>query len=92
MITGYKVSDKVIGYTDGDYSDCINRWNLKRVAKKLMKPANMRKIQISFIDSERVCGNRFNYYKAEADGEVRYIQMDYNEYEGAYYYECFKIN
>ena len=70
MITGYKSSDKVVGFCDGDYSDCINRWQLKRVAKKLMKSTNMRKIKISFIDSEKIFGNRFNYYKAEADGEI----------------------
>lgn len=93
MITGYKVSDKMIGFCDGDYNDCVNRWQLKRMAKRLMKSANMRKIQISFIDSERVLGERFNYYKAEsADGEVRYIQMDWKDWEGAHYYECFKIN
>lgn len=93
MITGYTVSDKMIGFCDGDYSDCINGWLLKRIAKRLMKSANMRKIKISFIDSEKAFGNRFNYYKAEsADGEVKYIQMDWNDYEGAHYYECFKID
>ncbi len=93
MITDFTSSDKEIVWYDGDYSDCINRWLLKRVAKKLMKSADMRKIKISFIDSEIVFGNRFNYYKAEsAEGEVRYIQMNYNEYEGAHYYECFKNN
>ena len=92
MITGYKVSDKVVGFCGYDYNDCINRWQLKRVAKKLMKSSDMRKIKISFIDSEKVCGERFNYYKAEADGEVRYLQMSYNDYEGAHYHECFKIN
>lgn len=93
MITGYKVSDKVLGCCDGDYSDCINRWELKRVTKRLMKSVNMRKIKIEFIDSEKAFGNRFNYYKATSEtGEVKYIQMDYNERGGAYYYECFKID
>lgn len=92
MITGFKSSDKEIGWHDGDFSDAINRWVLKRMAKRLMKSANMRKIKISFIDSE-VFGHRFNYYKAtSADGEVKYIQMDYSASEGAYYYECFKID
>ena len=91
MITGFKGSDKVVGFCGYDYSDCINRWQLKRVAKKLMKSSDMRKIKISFIDSEKVCGERFNYYRAEADGEVKYIQMDFNDYEGAHYYECFKV-
>ena len=92
MITGFKSSDKVLGICDYDYSDCINRWQLKRVAKKLIKSVNMRKIRISFIDSEKAFGSRFNYYKAEADSEVVYIQMDYNDYEGAHYYECFKVD
>lgn len=93
MITGFKSSDKEIGFCDGAYSDCKNRWVLKRMAKRLMKSANMRKIKISFIDSEKFFGNRFNYYKAESeDGEVKYIQMHHFVYEGSYYYECFKVN
>lgn len=93
MITGFTGSDKEIGWFDGDYSDAINRWQLKRIAKRLMKSSNMRKIKIEYIDTEKVFGNRFNYYKAtSAEGEVRYIQMDYNDYEGAHYYECFKNN
>lgn len=94
MITGYTGSDKEIGWCDGDYSDAINRWQLKRMAKRLMKSSDMRKIKISFIDSEKFGGGiRSNFYKAtSADGEVRYIQMDYNEWEPAYYYECFKID
>ena len=83
---------KQIGYIDGDYSDCINRWAIKRAARKLF-PAEteMRKLKVTYQGKQGLGYVDYNIYKVvSAEGECKLLGLYYNSYEGGEYYElCF---
>lgn len=88
---------KEIGYVDGDYSDCTNRWVIKRIAKKLFPAGtDVRKLKVIYLCERR---NEYNawdpfrpyiYKVVSAEGICKFVELDYNDAEGGYYYE-FKV-
>lgn len=80
---------KRIGSCDYDYHDCINRWVLKRTARKLF-PAEteMRKLKVTYQGRQEFGYAEYNIYKVvSAEGVCKYVGMYYNSYEGGEYYE-----
>lgn len=85
----FKVGKK-FGYVDGDYSDCINRWTIKKLAKRVFpKGTEMRKLKVTYQGRQEVAFDvRYNIYKVvSAEGVCKFIGMYYNEYDGGFYYE-----
>lgn len=79
---------KEIGYVDGAYSDCINRWVIKRISKKLFPAGTeMRKLKITYLGKQDY-GVYYNIYKVvSAEGVCRFVGLYYNSYDGGFYYK-----
>lgn len=80
---------KEIEYIDGAYSDCINRWEIKRISKKLFPAGTeMRKLKITYLGKQTFGYVDYNIYKVvSAEGVCRFVGLYYNSYEGGFYYE-----
>lgn len=80
---------KEIRYVDGDYNDCINRWEIKRAAKRIFpKGTEMRKIKVTYLGRWDNGFDKYNIYKVvSAEGVTKYVGMNYNSYDGGFYYE-----
>lgn len=80
---------KNLRFVDGCYNDCINRWAIKRAAKKLFPAGTeMRKLKVTYQDKQEFGYIKYNIYKVvSVEGVCKLVGMYYNDYEGGFYYE-----
>lgn len=82
---------KQIGFVDGDYNDCINRWRIKRIVKRIFPiGTELRKLKVTYLGKYELGWLKLphNVYKiVSAEDLCKLVSMSYDSYEGGYYYE-----
>lgn len=78
-------------FVDGCYNDCINRWEIKRTAKRIFPyGTEMRKLKVTYLGKQELGWLKLphNVYKViSAEGVCKFVGMSYNSYEGGFYCE-----
>lgn len=84
---------KLLRFVDGCYNDCINRWEIKRAAKRMFPyGTEIRKLKVTYLDRQTFGYVDYNIYRVvSAEGVCKFIGMYYNSYEGGYYYELEEV-
>lgn len=83
---------KEIGYMDGSYIDCTNRWTIKKLARKLFSAeTEVRKLKITYLSRQELGYADYNIYTVvSAEGVCKFVGLYYNDYAGGFYYELEK--